>query len=173
MHAQLCLTLCDLWTVAHQASLSMGFIPGKNTGVGCHFLLQGILTQGSYLHLLHCMSILYHWAIWEATCGHLWEVTILITITQSLIYLLSCSLYLHYYFLFSKCFCQNVTFILCGFLVVFWLMYHFQWINSIMIQSAICLSIFIIHLSNYLFTVFLVQEAGKRKWISDDSHQIL
>ena len=27
--------------------------PGKNTGVGCHFLLQGIfLTQGSYLHLL-------------------------------------------------------------------------------------------------------------------------
>ena len=28
------------WTVPYQA-LSMGF-PGKNTGVGCHFLLQGI-----------------------------------------------------------------------------------------------------------------------------------
>ena len=28
--------------------------PGKNTGVGCHFLLQGIfLTQGSNLGLLH------------------------------------------------------------------------------------------------------------------------
>ena len=27
------------WTVAHQAPLSMGF-PGKNTGVGCQFLLQ-------------------------------------------------------------------------------------------------------------------------------------
>ena len=28
--------------------------PGKNTGVGCHFLLQGIfLTQGSNLHLWH------------------------------------------------------------------------------------------------------------------------
>ena len=28
--------------------------PGKNTGVGCHFLLQGIfLTQGSNLCLLH------------------------------------------------------------------------------------------------------------------------
>ena len=28
--------------------------PGKNTGLGCHFLLQGIfLTQGSNLHLLH------------------------------------------------------------------------------------------------------------------------
>ena len=34
------------WTVAFQAPLSMGF-PGKNIGVGCHFLLQGIfLTQG-------------------------------------------------------------------------------------------------------------------------------
>ena len=28
-----------LWTVAHQASLSMGF-SRQNTGVGCHFLLQ-------------------------------------------------------------------------------------------------------------------------------------
>ena len=28
-------------TVAHQAPLFMGF-PGKNPGVGCHFLLQGI-----------------------------------------------------------------------------------------------------------------------------------
>ena len=29
--------------------------PGKSTGVGCHFLLQGIfLTQGSNLGLLHC-----------------------------------------------------------------------------------------------------------------------
>ena len=32
--------------LAHQAPLSMDS-PGKNTGVGCHFLLQGIfLTQG-------------------------------------------------------------------------------------------------------------------------------
>ena len=29
------------WTVAPQAPLAVGF-PGKNTGVGCHFLLQGI-----------------------------------------------------------------------------------------------------------------------------------
>ena len=29
--------------------------PGKNTGVGCHALLQGIfLTQGSNTGLLHC-----------------------------------------------------------------------------------------------------------------------
>ena len=45
------------WTVAHQAPLSMDS-PGKNTGVGCHALLQGIfLTQGSKL----CPSRLLHW----------------------------------------------------------------------------------------------------------------
>ena len=34
--------------------------PGKNTGVGCHFLLQGIFpTQESNLGLLHCRHILY------------------------------------------------------------------------------------------------------------------
>ena len=34
--------------------------PGKNIGVGCHFLLQGIsLTQGLNLGLLHCRQILY------------------------------------------------------------------------------------------------------------------
>ena len=44
------------WTVAHQAPLSMDS-PGKNTGVGCHCLLQGIfLTQGSNLHLLHLLN---------------------------------------------------------------------------------------------------------------------
>ena len=33
---------------------------GKNTGVDCHFLLQGIfLTQGSNPGLLHCRQILY------------------------------------------------------------------------------------------------------------------
>ena len=37
--------------------------PGKNIGVGCHFLLQGIFpTQGSNLGLLHCRQILY-WLI--------------------------------------------------------------------------------------------------------------
>ena len=34
--------------------------PGKSTGVGCHFLLQGIfLTQASNPGLLHCRQILY------------------------------------------------------------------------------------------------------------------
>ena len=49
-----------------QAPLSMDF-PGKNTGVGCHFLLQGIfLTQGWNPYLLHCRQIYYSWASREA-----------------------------------------------------------------------------------------------------------
>ena len=49
--------LCDPWTVAHQAPLPMEF-SGRNTGVGCRFLLRGIFpTQGSKTHLL----CLLHW----------------------------------------------------------------------------------------------------------------
>ena len=48
------------WTIACQAPLSLDF-PGKNTGVGCHSLLQGIFpTQGLNSGLLHCRQILYH-----------------------------------------------------------------------------------------------------------------
>ena len=39
--------------------------PGKDTGMGCHFLLQGIFpTQGLNLCLLHCKRI-YRWATME------------------------------------------------------------------------------------------------------------
>ena len=44
-----------LWTMAHQTPLSMGFF-SKNTGVGCHVLLQGLF-QGSNAYLLR----LLHW----------------------------------------------------------------------------------------------------------------
>ena len=48
------------WTVAHQL-LCPWNSPGKNTGVGCHALLQRIfLTQGLNPGLLHCRQILYH-----------------------------------------------------------------------------------------------------------------
>ena len=41
------------WTVAHRLLCPWDF-PGKNTGVSCHFLLQGIFqTQGSNPCLLH------------------------------------------------------------------------------------------------------------------------
>ena len=45
--------------------------PGKNTGVGCHALLQGVfLTQGSNPGLLHCRQILYPWTTYEAHGKH-------------------------------------------------------------------------------------------------------
>ena len=41
--------------------------PGKDTGVGCQALLQGVFpTQGSNLGLLHCRQILYCLHYWEA-----------------------------------------------------------------------------------------------------------
>ena len=44
------------WIVAHQSLLSMGF----STGVGCHFLLQGIFpTQQLNPGLLLCGQTLY------------------------------------------------------------------------------------------------------------------
>ena len=52
--ANLRLTLGTPWTVARQATLSVGFFSGKNTGVTCHCFLQGVfLTQGSNLGLVH------------------------------------------------------------------------------------------------------------------------
>ena len=77
--------LATPWTAAYQAPPSMGFsrqeywsgmllpspgvvlfsckVVSKNTGVGCHYLVQGIFpTQGSNLCLLHCRWILYDWA---------------------------------------------------------------------------------------------------------------
>ena len=42
-------------------------VPGKNTGVGCHFLLQAIfLTQGSNPCLLHWQAFFTTSAAWEA-----------------------------------------------------------------------------------------------------------
>ena len=56
--AQSCLTLrffATPWTIAHQVLCPWGF-PGKNTGVDCHFFLQGIfLTQESNLCLLRLL----------------------------------------------------------------------------------------------------------------------
>ena len=47
------------WTIACQALLSMGILQAKNTGVGCHTLLQGIFpTQGLNPAILHCRQIL-------------------------------------------------------------------------------------------------------------------
>ena len=53
---QSCLTLCN----SMDGILCPWNSPGKNTGVGCHSLLQGVfLTQGSNSGFPHCRQILY------------------------------------------------------------------------------------------------------------------
>ena len=50
---QLCPTVCDPIDCSPPSSSVHRDIPGKNTGVGCHALLQGIFpTQGLNPHLL-------------------------------------------------------------------------------------------------------------------------
>ena len=54
VHAHSCSTLCDPRLLCPWDS------PGKNPGVGCHFLLQGIFpSQWWNPRLLHCRQILY------------------------------------------------------------------------------------------------------------------
>ena len=49
-----CVTLVTLWSLAHQCPWDS---PGKNTGMDCHFFLQGVfLTQGTNLSLLHLLT---------------------------------------------------------------------------------------------------------------------
>ena len=49
------------WTVACTKLLRPWDFQGKHTGVGCHFLLQGIFpTQGLNPGLSHCRQTLYH-----------------------------------------------------------------------------------------------------------------
>ena len=73
MHAKSlwsCLLFTTSLTVAARLLCPWDF-PGKNTGVGCHGLLQGIfLTQGSNLHLLlllYCQVSSFTTSVpWEA-----------------------------------------------------------------------------------------------------------
>ena len=58
--AKSCPTLCDPMDCSLPGSSVHGDSPGKNTGVGCHALLQGIFpTQELNWGLLHCRQILY------------------------------------------------------------------------------------------------------------------
>ena len=51
---------CDRMDCSLPGSSVHGDSPGNNTGVGCHFLLQGVfLTQELNPSLLHCRQILY------------------------------------------------------------------------------------------------------------------
>ena len=58
--AQSCPTFCDPVNCTPPGFSVHGDSPGKDTGVCCHALLQGIfLMQGSNPGLLHCRQILY------------------------------------------------------------------------------------------------------------------
>ena len=71
---QSCPTLCDLMEHCLRGSPVHGDSPGKNTGVGCHALLQGILpTQVSCIAGRFFTS----WATREAPC-HLWIKKVLL-----------------------------------------------------------------------------------------------
>ena len=62
---QLCPTLCNAVNYSPPGFSVRGDSPGKDTGVGCHALLQGIFpTQGSNPGLPHCRQILYHLSHW-------------------------------------------------------------------------------------------------------------
>ena len=63
--AQSCPTLCDRMDCSLQGFSVHGDSLGKNTGVGCHVLLQGIFpTQGLNPGLPHCRWILYRLSYW-------------------------------------------------------------------------------------------------------------
>ena len=55
-----CLSLCNSLDCSPPGSSAHGILPGKNPGVGCHFLLQEMFpTQGWNPGLLCCRWILY------------------------------------------------------------------------------------------------------------------
>ena len=58
VHTQLCPALCDHVDWSQPDSSVDGIFPGKNTGISCHFLLQGIfLIQGSNPCLLRWQAV--------------------------------------------------------------------------------------------------------------------
>ena len=70
MHAQLLSYVqlfATLWTVAHQALLSVGF-SGKNTAVGCHSYCKGSSWPMDQTRI-SCIGrwVLYHWGTKEAS----------------------------------------------------------------------------------------------------------
>ena len=69
-HSVVSISFVILWTLVSWLLRPWGF-PGKNTGVCCHFLLQGIFpTQGLSPSLLLGRGILCHWATQKALLVH-------------------------------------------------------------------------------------------------------
>ena len=78
-------TLCDL--DCSPPGSSVWDSPGKNTGVGCHFLLQGIFqTQGSNPDLLR-LSCIGRWVLYHQL--HLGSLSVILPTSNSFSSLLS------------------------------------------------------------------------------------
>ena len=89
VYVQSCLILCNPMTIAHGIFCPWNF-PGKNTRVGCHFLLQGIFsTQKSNPHLLHLLL----WQVNSLSLCHLGRHTCVCVCVY---------IYIYHYFFKSK-----------------------------------------------------------------------
>ena len=88
--AQSCLTFCDPMDCSPPGSSVHGIFQPRNTGVGCHFLLQGIFpSQGSNPHLLHWQTLAVRFLTTEPSGFVLWAfyrlISSLCVITVSLL----------------------------------------------------------------------------------------
>ena len=67
---QSCSTLCDLMDSSLPGSSVQGDSPGKNTGVDCHALLQGIFPTGGWTQVSHTAGgVFTKWAA-DTAWGH-------------------------------------------------------------------------------------------------------
>ena len=83
---QSCLTLCDPMDCT--GLLCSWDSPGKDTGVDCHFLLQGIFpTQGSNPGLLHCRQTLYHLSHLMVEMKEIWGLVLKSDFTRTRLHL--------------------------------------------------------------------------------------
>ena len=104
--AQSCPTLCDSMDCSPPGSSVHRSSPGKNTGAGCHFLLQGIFLPRDWTRLscISCIGrrILYHWQ----------HQTVSINLYVSLIPVLYCPDFGCFVFSFKMGKCDSYSFVL-------------------------------------------------------------
>ena len=86
LDAQSCPILCDPVVCNLPGSFVHGIFPDKNSGVGCHFLLQGIFpTQGLNLHLL-CLLL---WQADSLPLSHLGSYSIYGILYMYILYIIT------------------------------------------------------------------------------------
>ena len=82
--SQLCPAFCNPVDCSPPGSSVHGDSPGKNTGVGCHFLLQGIIPTQD---LDPCLLRLLHWQTDSLPLFHLGSACLLACLLALFIYL--------------------------------------------------------------------------------------